>query len=144
MTFIDAQTICDAFNQNNTKKAWKARRLNMPGGERVMFESQNGMVALTLDPATWRYSVKFYKFHGAWGDYIKAIARGIYTVQTTLKSAGQPVEAPLGLNGTVIQSTTNEAGIVEAWWPGQMQGVQTFIDTYEYDQTDMAPLPNIL
>lgn len=115
--------IAAAFMQQNEKRTWKARcvnraRQNGPQGDVVHFEAQGGMVALMYYPDDGRFAVKFNKFQGAWGDYIKAIARSLFTVLNTLKSAGLPFDAPASLAGMVIEATTTDDNLTYVRWPG--------------------------
>lgn len=119
---MDGNEIANAFNQQNDKKIWKARclnRLRKDGlSDVVHFESKGGMVALEYQVEPARFAVKFNKFQGAWGDYIKAISRSLYTVLNTLKSAGMPFEAPQSLAGMVIEATsTDDNTVYVAWKP---------------------------
>jgi hypothetical protein len=113
--------IAAAFTQQNDKKSWKARcgvRTNI--GDVVYFEATNGMVSLMYRVDTGQFAVKFTKFQGAWGDYVKAIARSLFTILNTLKSAGLPFDAPATLAGMVIESTTTDTTDVYVRWPGQI------------------------
>jgi hypothetical protein len=99
-------------------------------GDTVYFESQGGMVALVYTPDDGRFAVKFTKFQGAWGDYIKAIARSLFTVLNTLKSAGLPFDAPPTLAGMAIEATTTDDNLTYVRWPGtpEQQPVQEGLD----------------
>lgn len=114
--------IAAAFMQQNDKRTWKARSVNRARnsatGDVVHFESQGGMVSLMYYVETGRFAVKFNKFHGAWGDYIKAIARSLFVVLNTLKSAGLPFDAPPTLAGMVIEATTTDDNLTHVRWPG--------------------------
>jgi hypothetical protein len=111
--------IAAAFMQQNEKRTWKARCVSRQGkGDTVYFESQGGMVALVYTPDDGRFAVKFTKFQGAWGDYIKAIARSLFTVLNTLKSAGLPFDAPPTLAGMAIEATTTDDNLTYVRWPG--------------------------
>lgn len=114
--------IAAAFMQHNDKRTWKARNVNRArstgAGDVVHFEANGGMVALMYYPDTGQFAVKFNKFQGAWGDYIKAIARSLYTVLNTLKAAGLPFDAPTTLAGMVIEATTTEDNLTYVRWPG--------------------------
>lgn len=119
---MTGQEIAAAFMQQNDKRTWKARCVNRQRatgvGDVVHFESAGGMVALMYYPDTGRFAVKFNKFHGAWGDYVKAIARSLFTVLNTLKSAGLPFDAPSSLAGMVIEATTTDDNLTYVRWPG--------------------------
>jgi hypothetical protein len=114
--------IAAAFMQQNDKKTWKARNVNRARstgpGDVVHFEATGGMVSLMYYVDTGRFAVKFNKFHGAWGDYIKAIARSLFTVLNTLKSAGLPFDAPPSLAGMIIEATTTDDTTTFVRWPG--------------------------
>lgn len=123
--------IAAAFMQQNEKRTWKARCVSRQGkGDTVYFESQGGMVALVYTPDNGRFAVKFTKFQGAWGDYIKAIARSLFTVLNTLKSAGLPFDAPPTLAGMAIEATTTDDNLTYVRWPGtsEPQPVQEGLD----------------
>lgn len=124
--------IAAAFMQQNDKRTWKARSVNRtrngPAGDVVHFESSGGMVSLLYYVETGKFAVKFNKFHGAWGDYIKAIARSLFTVLNTLKSAGLPFDAPPSLAGMVIECTTTDDNLTLVRWPGQDSGVMPLGD----------------
>lgn len=111
---MDAHTIAMAFNTANDKKLWKARANSRPQGgtDMVHFNSTNGMVTLSYNAVDGKFSVKFNKLHGAWGDYISAIARSLYTVLNTLKAAGLPFEAPPSPEGVEIIATKGAANVV--------------------------------
>lgn len=114
--------IAAAFMQQNDKRTWKARSVNRTrnngAGDVVHFESSGGMVSLMYYVESERFAVKFNKFHGAWGDYIKAIARSLFVVLNTLKSAGLPFDAPATLAGMDIHCTTTDDNLTFVKWPG--------------------------
>jgi hypothetical protein len=114
--------IAAAFMQQNDKKTWRARSVSRArstgAGDVVHFESQGGMVSLMYYVDTGQFAVKFNKYHGAWGDYIKAIARSLFVVLNTLKSAGLPFDAPASLAGMVIEATTTDDNLTRVRWPG--------------------------
>lgn len=114
--------IAAAFMQQNDKRTWKARSVNRArntgAGDVVHFESTGGMVSLMYYVENGRFAVKFNKFHGAWGDYIKAIARSLFVVLNTLKSAGLPFDAPPTLAGMLIECTTTDDNLTYVRWPG--------------------------
>jgi hypothetical protein len=114
--------IAAAFMTQNDKRTWRARSVNRArnsgAGDVVHFESAGGMVSLLYNVQDGRFAVKFNKFHGAWGDYIKAIARSLFVVLNTLKSAGLPFDAPATLAGMVIECTTTDDNLTHVRWPG--------------------------
>jgi hypothetical protein len=114
--------IAAAFMQQNDKRTWKARSVNRArntvAGDVVHFESTGGMVSLMYYVESGQFAVKFNKFHGAWGDYVKAIARSLFVVLNTLKSAGLPFDAPATLAGMVIECTTTDDNLTRVRWPG--------------------------
>lgn len=118
--------IAAAFMQQNDKRSWKARAVNRTRAsgqtDVVHFESAQGMVSLLYHVETGQFAVKFNKFHGAWGDYIKAIARSLFVVLNTLKSAGLPFDAPPTLAGMVIEAVTTDDTTTFVRWPGQAIG----------------------
>jgi hypothetical protein len=120
---ITGAEIAAAFMQQNDKKTWKARAINRTRNngatDVVHFESSGGMVSLMYYVETARFAVKFNKFHGAWGDYIKAIARSLFVVLNTLKSAGLPFDAPPTLAGMVIEAATTDDTTTYVRWPDQ-------------------------
>lgn len=109
--------IAVAFNQQNDKRSWKANAASK-GRDIVYFNSTGGMVSLLYHVQDKRFAVKFNKFQGAWGDYIKAIARSLFVVLNTLKSAGLPFEAPLTLAGMEIIATTTDDTTTYVRWAG--------------------------
>lgn len=114
------QELMIAFNTQNDKKVWSATaRKSANGADVVHFSTTNGMVSLIFDCAAERFMVKFNKFQGAWGDYTKAISRSLYTVLTTLKSAGLAFEAPPSIVGVEIVMTIGDDNSVYVRWPGQ-------------------------
>lgn len=120
---MDSNEIAAAFNQQNDKRNWKARALGTTRkdspAQLVNFSSTAGMVALEYDCETGKFAVKFNKFTGAWGDYIKAIARSLHVVLNTLKSAGLPFEAPPTLAGIVVEAVTTDDNTVHVRWQGE-------------------------
>jgi hypothetical protein len=120
-TNLSGTEIAAAFMQQNDKRTWKARAVNRPRAsghtDVVHFDSQGGMVALMYYTETGLFAVKFNKFQGAWGDYIKAIARSLFVVLNTLKSAGLPFDAPASLAGMVIEATTTDDTTTYVRWP---------------------------
>ncbi len=112
---FDATTVAAAFNQQNDKKYWEARAFP----PNVHFLSKTGMVQLVYHTETNQFAVKFVKFHAVWGDYIKAIARSMYVVLNTLKSAGLPFEAPPSLAGMAILATTTADNTVFVKYAGE-------------------------
>jgi hypothetical protein len=113
-----AAEIVAAFMQQNDKRTWKARAVTRGGTEVAYFES-GGMISLMYYADEGKFAVKFNKFHGAWGDYIKAIARSMFVVLNTLKSAGLPFDAPPALAGMVIEAVTTDDATTFVRWPGQ-------------------------
>ena len=110
---MDGHSIALAFNTANQKKSWTARASVRSGGVDVVhFTSANGMVTLVYEVADNRFAVKFNKLHGAWGDYITAIARSLYGVLNTLKAAGLAFEAPPSPEGIEIVATKGAANTV--------------------------------
>jgi hypothetical protein len=101
--------IAAAFMTQNDKRTWRARSVNRArnsgAGDVVHFESAGGMVSLLYNVQDGRFAVKFNKFHGAWGDYIKAIARSLFVVLNTLA-------------GMVIECTTTDDNLTHVRWPG--------------------------
>jgi hypothetical protein len=150
---ISGAEIAAAFMQHNDKRTWKARcvnrqRVNGPSGEVVHFEAAGGMVALMYYPDNGRFAVKFNKFQGAWGDYIKAIARSLFVVLNTLKGAGLPFDAPSSLAGMVIEATTTEDNLTYVRWPGSDPAKETPEDSLTehlegagFEQVQPADLP---
>lgn len=122
MTQVSGAEISAAFMQQNDKRMWKARCVNRNRAsghtDVVHFESTGGMVALMYYVETGQFAVKFNKFHGAWGDYIKAIARSLFVVLNTLKSAGLPFDAPPTLAGMRIEAVTTDDTTTFVSWPG--------------------------
>ena len=117
---MTADAIALAFNQQNSRKTWKARSDNRPGSETVLFKGTHGMVEITYHVAAAEFSVSFNKVHAAWGDYVRAVARGLYVVLTTLKSAGLPFDAPLSPEGATIRCTVGETRATFVGFTGPM------------------------
>jgi hypothetical protein len=146
--------IAAAFMQQNDKRTWKARSVNRARssgpGDVVHFESTGGMVSLMYYVDTRKFAVKFNKFHGAWGDYIKAIARSLFVVLNTLKSAGLPFDAPPSLAGMVIEAVTTDDNLTFVSWPGATGAPQPVFDhdTYTRERAgasaEPAPIPGAL
>jgi hypothetical protein len=144
---MNGPEIAAAFMQQNDKRTWKARNVNRArntgAGDVVHFESSGGMVSLMYYVESGRFAVKFNKFHGAWGDYIKAIARSLFVVLNTLKSAGLPFDAPPTLAGMVIEATTTDDNTTYVRWPGtgeNLFGNRGTAYTQVHDEIDAAPL----
>lgn len=140
--------IATAFMQQNDKRHWKARAISK-GRDTVYFESAQGMVSLVYDVQDGTFAVKFTKFVGAWGDYIKAIARSLFVVLNTLKSAGLPFDAPATLAGMVIECTTTDDNATFVRWPGstpQFAGMAIVEDASLPEGTMelRVPLPDVL
>lgn len=142
---ITGNEIAAAFMQQNEKRTWKARCVSRQGkGDTVYFESQGGMVALIYTPDDGRFAVKFTKFQGAWGDYVKAIARSLFTVLNTLKSAGLPFDAPATLAGMVIEATTTDDNLTYVRWPGSGNLVEnTNLALMNDSIDDLAGMPGM-
>lgn len=117
---MDPNDIAHAFNQQNDKRNWKARAIGTNRKDSpvqlVNFSSTGGMVALEYDCETGKFAVKFNRFTGAWGDYIKAIARSLHVVLNTLKSAGLPFDAPPTLASIVVEAVTTDDNTVHVRW----------------------------
>ena len=111
---IDAQTIANAFNQQNDLKSWKVTCT----GELVHFSTINGIVAVIYEADTGRFAIKFNKFQAAFGDYMKAIARSMFVILNTLKSAGLPFEAPPSLDDIEVACSIKN-GTIYARWAGE-------------------------
>jgi hypothetical protein len=112
--------ISAAFMQQNDKKSWKATNLARQTGDLVHFTSTNGMVTLVYHCNDNRFAVKFNKYVASWGDYTKAIARAMFVVLNTLKSAGLPFDAPANLAGMMIECTTTETTEVFVRYQGEV------------------------
>lgn len=153
---MDGTTIANAFNQQNDKKTWAARAMSRErksgAVDVVHFTAKGGMVSLDYDVAAGRFMVKFNKFQGAWGDYVKAIGRSLYVILNTLKSAGLPYEAPTSLNGMTITATLGDDNSVYVSWEPQtpaaatmpeIRGSMTYPDgvpgTPEYEPARILP-----
>jgi hypothetical protein len=155
---VTGAEVAAAFMQQNDKKTWKARAVNRQRAngqtDVVHFESTNGMISLMYYVEAKQFAVKFNKFHGAWGDYIKAIARSLFVVLNTLKSAGLPFDAPPTLAGMVIEAVTTDDTTTLVRWPGQaaIEGPKPWSETMGDPVADMArkldepvaPLPPVL
>lgn len=120
---MNGTEIAIAFNTANDKAHWMARAINRERkgvvSDVVHFEGRGGMVSLAYHVADGRFAVTFSKFQGAWGDYIKAIARSLFVVLNTLKAGGLPFEAPPTLAGIVIEAVTTDDNTVYVRWPGE-------------------------
>ncbi len=102
---MNADLIALTFNQQNERKSWKARPDSRPSAETVHFKGTHGMIELVYDVWGNRFAVRFNKVHAAWGDYIRAISRGLYIVLSTLKSGGLPFDCPDEPEGCKIECT---------------------------------------
>lgn len=112
MSQLTATEIALAFNQQIERKAWSARQTNSDGAERVHFISATGMVRLIYDVRERIWYVRFTKVNAAWGDYIRAIARSLYIVLTTLKSGGLAFDAPENENDIKITCMASDTDAV--------------------------------
>lgn len=142
---IPALDVANAFNQQNDKKNWKA----VCTGELVHFSSTSGMVALVYDAADGTFAVKFNKFQGAFGDYVQAIRRGLFSVLNSLKSAGLPFEGPATVDDMEVVISARDADKVFASWPDVARPgafhSDRFVETVHLNDTDdNAPLPPII
>lgn len=135
--------IATAFMQQNDKRHWKARAISK-GRDTVYFEASQGMVALVYDVEAERFAVKFTKFVGAWGDYVKAIARSLFVVLNTLKSAGLPFDAPATLGGMLIECTTTEDTTTYVRWPGSAAPLSADQWPDELPPRETVSLPDVL
>lgn len=135
---MNGTEIAAAFNTMNDKRHWSARAVSRERKGEVTdvvhFEARGGMISLAYHVADGRFAVVFNKFHGAWGDYTKAIARSLFVVLNTLKAGGLPFEAPPSLAGMVIEAVTTDDNTVYVRWPGDaIRGhPATFLATDEY------------
>lgn len=118
MIQLTATEIALQFNAVNELTTWKARPNSRPadGLDLVHFNSASGLITLIYNTVTGRFEIRFNKFQAAWGDYIKAIARTLYYVLTTLKSAGLPFEAPPSLEDIEIIASLGEGTAVYVSW----------------------------
>lgn len=115
MTIQSAQDVAAVFNQQNEKTSWKATCV----GELVHFSATNGMVSLVYDALTGRFQVKFNKFQGAFGDYMQAIRRSLYSILHTLKSGGLPFDcAPTFEEMNIVLRILVPDGDVFCEWEG--------------------------
>lgn len=135
MTQLQAHEIAMAFNTLNDKKSWTARANSRPssGTDMVHFTSTSGLVALSYNALDGRFTVKFNKFTAAWGDYIAAISRSLYTVLNTLKAAGLSFEAPPTPEGIEIIATRGaDNSVYVRWNPPQRQplGLESITQNY--------------
>lgn len=121
-----AAEVALAFNGINERKSWAARPHAQDGREAVHFTAPANLVTLVLECDTARFQVRFNKMQAAWGDYVRAIARSLHIVLSTLKQAGLPFEAPPSTDGIEIVATACDGATVYVRWPGQ--SLQT-IDT---------------
>lgn len=122
---LTAAEIALAFNSANTKATWSARPNSRPesGRDTVHFHSNTGLVTLVYNAVDNRFEVRFNKFQATWGDYVKSIARSLYTVLVTLKAAGLPFDAPEGPEGIEIIATATADSTVYVRWPAPIHPI---------------------
>lgn len=113
-----AADVALAFNATNERKTWAARPLAKDGAEVVHFTAPANLVTLVLECDTGRFRVQFNKVHAAWGDYVRAIARSLHIVLSTLKASGQPFDAPETADGIEIVATATDGATVYVRWSG--------------------------
>lgn len=114
-----AADVALAFNAVNERKSWAARPHASDGREAVHFTAPANLVTLVLECDTGRFQVRFNKVQAAWGDYVRAIARSLHIILSTLKQAGLPFDAPPGADGIEIVATATETNTTYVRWPGQ-------------------------
>jgi len=115
-----AADVALAFNGVNERKSWAARPHAQDGREAVHFTAPANLVTLVLECDTQRFQVRFNKVHAAWGDYVRAIARSLHIVLSTLKLAGLPFEAPPSTDGVEIVATATDSSATYVRWPGMI------------------------
>lgn len=109
---LSANEVANVFNQQNDKASWRA----VCTGELVHFTSTNGMVALVYDAAAGTFAVKFNKFQGAFGDYVQAIRKGLFSILNTLKSGGLPFEGPPTVDDMTVLIRAASADDITCEW----------------------------
>lgn len=122
MTPYNEIDIMNAFNQQTDSKSWQARAA-VTGGTPLVHFTNGGMVAFVYNLNDMTFQVKFNKFQGAWGDYMRAIARGMYVILNTLKSAGLPFDGPTTLNGMKLECSTGADLSVFVSWPSPVNPI---------------------
>ena len=124
MTLTSAE-IALAFNGANTRKTWTARANSRPetGRDMVHFATTTGIVGLAYNVSDGRFQVTFNKFHSAWGDYVKAVARALHVVLSTLKAAGLPFDAPPSAAGVELIVTASDDATTYVRWEPPVTGL---------------------
>lgn len=114
-----AAEVATAFNTVNERKSWTARPYASDGVETVHFTAPSNLVTIVMECDGPRFYVRFNKVQAAWGDYVRAIARSLHVVLSTLKEAGLPFDAPDDDECEITASATASAKTYVAW-PGMI------------------------
>lgn len=122
---LGSAEIALVFNTQNTRKVWTARANNRTdsGRDMVHFTTTAGIVSLAYNTLDGRWEIQFNKAHAAWGDYVKAMARALYLILTTLKAAGLPFDAPLSPAGVQITVTATDSAQTFVRWDAPLNAL---------------------
>lgn len=115
-----AAEVATAFNTVNERKSWSARPYASDGVETVHFTAPSNLVTIVMECDGPAFYVRFNKVQAAWGDYVRAIARSLHVVLSTLQAAGLPFNAPEDDDDCVITATTTASAKTYVAWPGMI------------------------
>lgn len=116
-----AAEVALAFNAINERKSWAARPYASDGSETVHFTAPANLVTIVMECGdTPRFYVRFNKVQAAWGDYVRAIARSLHVVLSTLKAAGLPFNSPDDDDECEIVANTTTTTKTYVSYPGMI------------------------
>lgn len=93
MTYSAAQIVA-SFLEANTTYNWGARSYSSEGLEQVFFTTPSSLIKITYDCTDEVFYIEFVKFIAGWGDYVRAISKGVHYILATLQAGGLDFEAP--------------------------------------------------
>lgn len=111
-----APEIQAAFESGNTTTGYKCRTYSTDAMELVHFQPPSQLISVKYDCWENVFIVKFEKYQSAWGDYVTAIAKTIYTIMRALQAGGLDVTAPASADDVVIKACRGEDGWTRVSW----------------------------
>lgn len=134
-----AAAVLAAFNVN-PPKGWAARLAGSRNVTLIHFLPSTSMVTFIYHVAEDKFSVKFTKFQGAFGDFMLSISRGLHVILTTLQSGGLDVAAPPSPDNVRVECVLDNSKNVfcryapDEEWPPVLGNVVQALDYVPMEQ----------
>lgn len=115
-TNYTAAEIVQAFLSANNTRGYGARSYAKNDTETVYFTCPTALMDITYDCFDGAFYVKFKKFQGAWGDYVRAICNAAHYILKTLQAGGLAVNAPDDPKALEVVCTPGDLGYTKVTW----------------------------